>query len=35
MKRFIVIGLGNFGSGAAESLHAMGHDVVALTLPGL
>lgn len=29
-KRFIVIGLGNFGSGAAESLHARGHDVAAV-----
>lgn len=30
MKRFIVIGLGNFGSAVAESLHSMGHEVVAL-----
>lgn len=30
MKRFVVIGLGNFGSSVAESLHAIGHDVVAL-----
>lgn len=30
MKRFIVIGLGNFGSAVAESLHHMGHEVVAL-----
>lgn len=29
-KRFIVIGLGNFGAGAAEALHAKGHDVVAV-----
>lgn len=29
-KRFIVIGLGNFGAGIAESLHAKGHDVVAV-----
>ncbi len=29
-RRFIVIGLGNFGSGVAESLHAKGHEVVAL-----
>lgn len=29
-KRFIVIGLGNFGAGAAEALHAKGHDVAAL-----
>lgn len=31
-KRFIVIGLGNFGSGVAESLHAKGHDVIAVDL---
>ena len=30
MKRFIVIGLGNFGSSVAEGLHALGHDVVAV-----
>jgi trk system potassium uptake protein len=30
MKRFIVIGLGNFGSSVAESLHAQGHDVIAV-----
>lgn len=30
MKRFIVIGLGNFGSSVAETLHALGHDVAAL-----
>ncbi|MDW8263494.1 MAG: TrkA family potassium uptake protein [Phycisphaerales bacterium] len=30
MKRFVVIGLGNFGSSVAESLHAQGHDVIAL-----
>lgn len=29
-KRFVVIGLGNFGAGVAESLHAKGHDVVAV-----
>lgn len=29
-KRFVVIGLGNFGSSVAETLHAMGHDVAAL-----
>jgi trk system potassium uptake protein TrkA len=27
MKRFVVVGLGNFGSAVAESLHAAGHDV--------
>ncbi|NJD11342.1 MAG: TrkA family potassium uptake protein [Gemmatimonadetes bacterium] len=30
MKRYIVIGLGNFGSGVAEALHAAGHEVIAL-----
>jgi trk system potassium uptake protein TrkA len=30
MKRFIVVGLGNFGSATAEALHAQGHDVAAL-----
>ena len=30
MKRFIIIGLGNFGSGVAETLHRGGHDVIAL-----
>jgi trk system potassium uptake protein len=30
MKRFVVIGLGNFGSSVAESLHAQGHDVIAV-----
>ena len=30
MKRFIVVGLGNFGSSVAETLHSMGHDVAAL-----
>ena len=28
MKRFVVIGLGNFGSTAAQSLHAQGHEVI-------
>jgi len=32
MKRFIVVGLGNFGSAAAEALHAQGHDVAALDM---
>lgn len=32
MKRFIVIGLGNFGSSVARTLHAIGHDVVTLDL---
>ena len=30
MKRFIIVGLGNFGSGVAEALHAHGHEVSAL-----
>jgi trk system potassium uptake protein TrkA len=30
MKRFVVIGLGNFGSSVAESLHAQGHEVIAV-----
>jgi trk system potassium uptake protein len=30
MKRFLVVGLGNFGASAAEALHAAGHEVVAL-----
>jgi trk system potassium uptake protein TrkA len=30
MKRFVVVGLGNFGASVAESLHALGHDVAAL-----
>jgi len=30
MKRFIVVGLGNFGSSVAESLYRMGHDVIAV-----
>lgn len=34
MRRFIVIGLGNFGSTVARELHAQGHDVVALDLKG-
>jgi trk system potassium uptake protein TrkA len=30
MKRFVIVGLGNFGATVAESLHALGHDVVAM-----
>lgn len=30
MKRFVVIGLGNFGSSVAQALHAAGHDVIAV-----
>lgn len=29
-KRFVIVGLGNFGSSVAESLHARGHEVVAV-----
>jgi trk system potassium uptake protein len=32
MKRFVVIGLGNFGASVAEALYASGHDVVALDI---
>ena len=32
MKRYVVVGLGNFGSSAAKELHNMGHDVVALDI---
>lgn len=34
MKRFVVIGLGNFGASAAEHLHGMGHEVIAVDLDG-
>lgn len=30
MKRFVIIGLGNFGSSVAEALHAKGHEVIAI-----
>src|SRR5215217_4156368 len=30
MKRFVVVGLGNFGASVAESLHAKGHEVIAV-----
>src|SRR5688500_3682648 len=30
MKRFVVVGLGNFGSSVAEALHARGHEVIAV-----
>lgn len=30
MKRFIIIGLGNFGASVAETLHSIGHDVATL-----
>lgn len=32
MKRFVVVGLGNFGSSVAEALHAQGHDVAVVDL---
>jgi len=30
MKRFVVVGLGNFGASVAEALHAKGHEVIAV-----
>jgi trk system potassium uptake protein len=30
VKRFVVVGLGNFGASVAEALHAYGHEVVAV-----
>jgi trk system potassium uptake protein TrkA len=32
MKRFVVIGLGNFGASVAEALYAEGHEVLAIDL---
>lgn len=32
MKRFVVVGLGNFGSSVARTLYERGHDVVAIDL---
>ena len=32
MKRFVVVGLGNFGSSVAEALHTQGFDVVAVDM---
>lgn len=32
MKRFVIIGLGNFGASVAEALHAQGYEVVAVDL---
>jgi trk system potassium uptake protein len=34
MKRFVVIGLGNFGASLSESLFAMGHEVIAIDRDG-
>lgn len=30
MNRFVIVGLGNFGASAAESLYAQGHEVIAI-----
>ncbi len=30
MKRFVIVGLGNFGAGVAETLHVQGHEVSAV-----
>ncbi|WP_022835836.1 potassium channel family protein [Salisaeta longa] len=30
MKRFVIVGIGNFGSSAAEALYSRGHDVIAV-----
>lgn len=32
MKRFVVVGLGNFGSAVAEALHHAGHDVITVDM---
>ena len=32
MKRFVIIGLGAFGAGAAQALYKQGHDVIAVDL---
>ena len=34
MKRFLVIGLGHFGSWVAQALHAQGHEVIAVEEQG-
>lgn len=34
MKRFIVVGLGNFGSTVAKTLAEQGHDVIAIDIDG-
>jgi trk system potassium uptake protein TrkA len=34
MKRFAIVGLGNFGSSVAEALYSHGHDVLALDVDG-
>lgn len=30
MKRFVIVGLGNFGASVADTLYGLGHDVAAL-----
>lgn len=32
VRRFVILGLGNFGSGLVEMLHARGHDVIAVDI---
>ncbi|MFB6099128.1 MAG: TrkA family potassium uptake protein [Salinibacter sp.] len=32
MKRFVIVGLGNFGSSVAKALYAHGHDVIAVDI---
>lgn len=32
MKRFVIVGLGNFGSSVAAALHSQGHEVVAIDI---
>lgn len=32
MKRFVIVGLGNFGSSVAEALYSRGHDVIAVDI---
>lgn len=32
VRRFVIVGLGNFGSGLVEVLHAQGHDVIAIDI---
>ncbi len=34
MKRFVIVGLGNFGSSVSAALYAQGHDVVAIDPDG-
>jgi len=34
MKRFVIVGLGNFGSTVARELHKQGHDVIAVDSRG-